>query len=77
MPQLTIYLDDETAKDLEKRAKTGKLSKSRVVADALKETNRQHRDAEIRKKLAEMCGSIPDFPSLEEIRGTMWTEKKS
>ena len=39
MPQYTIYLDEETAKDMEKRAGTGKPSKSRVVADALKETN--------------------------------------
>jgi hypothetical protein len=77
MPQLTIYLDEETAKDLAKRAKAGKLSKSRVVADLLKETNPRETASDVRQMLAELAGSMPDFPSIEEIRGSSWDPKPS
>lgn len=77
MPQLTIYLDEETAKSLAKRAKAGKLSKSRVVADALKEADARETTNDVRLLLAELAGSMPDFPSIEEIRGSSWDAKPS
>jgi predicted transcriptional regulator len=84
MPKFTIYLDEETARDLARRAKVDKLSKSRVVANALKETTgrkpnaeaRKMPDAEVRRRLAELGGSMPDFPSLEEIRSSLWGQPK-
>jgi metal-responsive CopG/Arc/MetJ family transcriptional regulator len=56
MPRFKIYLNDETAQKLEERVKESKLSRSRVIANALKETSPFTSAMATRRKLAEMIG---------------------
>jgi hypothetical protein len=66
MGQVTIYLDDETEKRMTARAKAMKLSKSKWIANAIREKLMDGWPANVR----ELAGSWADFPTLEEIRET-------
>ena len=66
MGQVTIYLDRETEALVATAAKTAGVSKSKWIAEAIKEKARTEWPAQV---LASF-GTWEDFPSLEEIRAT-------
>jgi hypothetical protein len=64
MPQVTLYLDEETRERLRKAAESAGLSQSRWLAELVrKETAR-----EWPAKVHELAGAWPDFPDAEELR---------
>ena len=67
MSQVTIYLDDEIEERMTASAKVMKLSKSRWIANAIREKLADEWPANVR----ELAGSWEDFPTLEEIRATV------
>jgi hypothetical protein len=64
MGQVTLYLDNETEARVKAAAKAAKVSKSRWVADLIREKTRTEWPAWV----VELVGSWSDLPSLEEIR---------
>ena len=66
MSQVTVYLDDEIEKRITASAKAMKLSKSKWIANAI----REKLEDEWPTNLRELAGSWADFPTLEEIRET-------
>jgi len=66
MGQVTIYLDDELEKRMTANAKAMKLSKSKWIADVIREKLVDEWPANVR----ELAGSWEDFPTLDEIRET-------
>jgi hypothetical protein len=63
---VTFYLDDELEKRMTANAKAMKLSKSKSIANAIREKLVNKWPANVQ----EMAGSWKDFPTLEEIRET-------
>ena len=66
MGRVTVYLDDEMEKRMAANAKAMKISKSRWIANAI----REKLEAEWPANVRELAGSWEDFPTLEEIRET-------
>jgi hypothetical protein len=66
MGQVTIYLDDEIEKRMTANAKAMKLSKSKWIANVIREKLVDEWPPNVR----ELAGSSKDFPTLEEIRDT-------
>ncbi len=64
MPNLTIYLPDEIADAVTRRAKREKTSASRWVAGVIT----RHLKAGPRPGVLAALGAIPDFPSIEDLR---------
>ncbi len=64
MAQVTIYLDPETARTLRKAAHSAGVSVSRWIADLV----RQKTSDTWPREFLELAGSVPDFPSAEELR---------
>ena len=64
MGQVTIYLDDEIERRMAANAKAMKLSKSKWVANAIREKLLDEWPESVRA----LAGSWEDFPTLEEIR---------
>lgn len=58
MPQLTLYLDDETEALVRERAKAAGLSNSRWVAELI----RRNAVADWPVDLVLLAGKFPDFP---------------
>lgn len=67
MGQVTIYLDDEIESKMRVSAKAMHLSQSKWIANLIKEKVVDEWPESVR----ELVGSWEDFPSAEEIRGTM------
>ncbi|MDZ7754183.1 MAG: CopG family transcriptional regulator [Gammaproteobacteria bacterium] len=70
MGQVTIYLDDETEQKMVANAKAMKLSKSKWIANLIREKLVDEWPATIR----ELPGSWRDFPSLDELRASGETD---
>ncbi len=66
MGRVTVYLDDEIERTMTANAKAMKISKSRWIANAI----REKLEAEWPANVRELAGSWEDFPTLEEIRET-------
>ena len=66
MGQVTIYLDDEIEKRMTANAKAMRLSKSKWIANVIREKLVDEWPPNVR----ELAGSWEDFPTLEEIRET-------
>jgi predicted transcriptional regulator len=66
MGQVTIYLDDEIEKRMTANAKAMKLSKSKWIANVIREKLVDDWPENVRQ----LAGSWEDFPALEEIRET-------
>ena len=64
MPQVTIYLDAETAAKAKSAAKAAGLSQSRWIADLI----RRHAPDQWTDAVRRAAGSCPDFPDLETLR---------
>ena len=67
MGQVTIYLDPETERKMNKMVKKSGISKSRWIANLIQEKTADSWPDEIR----EMAGAWEDFPTAEAIRGEM------
>jgi hypothetical protein len=66
MGQVTIYLDDEIEKRMTANAKAMNLSKSKWIANVIREKLVDEWPPNVR----ELAGSWEDFPTLKEIRDT-------
>ncbi len=64
MAQVTIYLDDETLTVVKTATKTGGVSQSQWIAEAVRERAKREWPAAV---LA-LAGAWSDFPSADEIR---------
>lgn len=64
MGQVTIYLDDETEKKMIANARVMNLSKSKWIANVIREKLVDDWPDTVR----ELPGSWDDFPSLDELR---------
>lgn len=64
MGQVTLYLDEDTDKKLTRAATRAKLSKSRWVAQLI----RERASAAWPEEFVRLAGAFPDFPRVEEIR---------
>ena len=64
MGQITIYLDSETEKRLSSAIKNGRVSKSRWIADLIKEKVATSWP----EKVAALAGAWSDLPTSDEIR---------
>ena len=64
MPQVTIYLDRETAKLVKKAAKAERVSLSKWIGSVL----RQKTDRVWPRAVMDLEGAWPDFPAAEELR---------
>jgi predicted transcriptional regulator len=67
MGQLTIYLDSETAARLDAAAKAVGLSRSRWVAEVIREKTATEWPESVYRAL----GSWPEAPTAEELRDGM------
>lgn len=64
MGQVTLYLDTETEAKMRSAAKAAKVSKSRWVAQLIKEKTASAWP----ESVVRLVGAWPDFPTAEEIR---------
>lgn len=64
MAQVTLYLDEETARLAKAAARAAGVSQSRWLANLIRETTSTQWPSEFR----EAAGSWPDFPDVEELR---------
>ncbi len=64
MGQVTIYIDDQLEKSLNKAVKQAKVSKSKWIAGLIREKVSQ----DWPESVLELSGAWSDFPDLEEIR---------
>lgn len=64
MGQVTIYLDSETEQKMVANARAMNLSKSKWIANVIREKLVDEWPATVR----ELPGSWQDFPSIEELR---------
>ena len=64
MPQITIYLDTETARQMEKSARKAGVSKSRWIADAVRGKSMNAWPQAVK----DLAGAWRDLPEASEIR---------
>ena len=64
MPQLTLYLDEETHTRMKQRAREAGVSQSRWVCDLIRQKTRVDWPDLVR----EIAGSWPDAPMAEDLR---------
>ena len=64
MAQVTLYIDDATQKRLREVAARRKVSQSQFVGDLIRKATANEWPPEV---LA-LIGSVPDFPTAEELR---------
>jgi len=64
MPQVTIYLDEDTQKRVQKAARAEGVSLSKWITASLREKTQ----ATWPKAFLDLSGAFPDFPALEELR---------
>ena len=64
MGQLTIYLDSETERKMEKMVKKRGVSKSKWISQLIKEKTANTWPDHV----AQLAGAWADFPTIEEIR---------
>lgn len=67
MAQVTIYLDSETEKKMQKIIKKRRISKSKWIADLIKEKTATTWP----ETITNLAGAWADMPTAEEIRKKM------
>ena len=72
MGQVTIYIDDETEQKMLKIVKKGGISKSKWIADIIKEKTATTWPESIVK----LSGAWKDLPTAEEMREEMGVDTK-
>jgi hypothetical protein len=65
MPQVTLYIDDETDEKARAAAAAAGISYSRWVSDLIRAKTLDEWPSSVRA----LAGDIPDFPDLAELRG--------
>lgn len=73
MGRVTIYLDDETERKMVAKANVMKLSKSKWIANAIRQKMLDEWPDTVRK----LPGSWDNFPSLDEIRAELSADTPS
>jgi hypothetical protein len=66
MPQVTLYIDEETDAKARAAAESAGVSYSRWVADLIRSRTRDEWPDSIRR----LAGRVPDFPLRDEDRST-------
>jgi hypothetical protein len=71
MPQLSLYVDDETLEILKKSAQSVRVSMSKFAAEAIREKS-EHRNNGWPDGYEKFFGCLNpgDFPSPEELKGS-------
>lgn len=64
MSQVTLYLDDETEAAMQAAAKAANLSKSKWVAQAIRQSVRTQWPAEV----SDLAGAWRNFPEADALR---------
>ena len=64
MPQVTLYVDEETDRKMRKAARAAGVSRSRWAAEAI----RKKLGTEWPESFLKLAGAWRDFPSAEELR---------
>jgi hypothetical protein len=72
MGQVTIYLDSNTEKKMNNIVKKSGISKSKWIADLIKEKTTRSWPEHI----YDLAGAWKDFPNVEEIRAGMGKDAK-
>ena len=72
MPQVTLYLDDETDAKARVAATAAGVSYSRWVSDLIRAKTRNEWPASVRA----LAGGIPEFPDLDELRRNQGTDAR-
>ena len=67
MPQLIIYLDEQTEERLKKYVQQEGVSQDQWIADLI----RKKLASEWPEEIARLAGSWKEFPTLEEIRADL------
>jgi hypothetical protein len=70
MAQVTLYLDSRTDRQLAQAAKGAKLSKSRYVAELIRQKSAGQWPPEFLK----LAGAYPDFPTADEVRASLGSD---
>ena len=70
MPQISLYLDDDTARRMKRAAKSAGLSQSRWVARLVRERTA----SEWPPSVVRLAGAWTDFPEAEELRRSLGTD---
>ena len=68
MPQISLYVDDQTMESLRLSAAQNNTSLSKYAAAAIADRVASSESRFSSVWFDEVYGSIPDFPSLEELR---------
>jgi hypothetical protein len=64
VPQVTLYLDEDTAERMRRAAKAKGVSQSRWLAELVRQASAREWPAAVR----ELAGAWRDFPTAEELR---------
>ena len=64
MPQVTIYLDEDTERRVKKAARAEGVSLSKWIAASLREKT----ESAWPKVFLDLAGAFPDFPTVEQLR---------
>ncbi|MBI4705378.1 MAG: CopG family transcriptional regulator [Deltaproteobacteria bacterium] len=64
MPQVTVYVDQDTAQKMRRAARTTGLSLSKWVARVIQESTR----SEWPESVKALAGAWEDFPTAEQLR---------
>jgi len=67
MAQVTIYLDEETERRMKTAAEEAGVSRSRWVAEAIREKTATEWPESVRR----LAGAWADFPEVEELRSDL------
>ena len=67
MPQLTLYLDEETDRKMRKAARAAGVSRSRWAAEAI----RKKLGDEWPESFMRLAGAWKDFPTADGLRGQL------
>ena len=67
MAQLTIYLDDETEERMKRAAAEAGVSRSRWVADVIRDKTASEWPEPVRR----LAGAWRDFPEVDELRADL------
>ena len=72
MGQVTIYLDAETEKKMNRIVQSSGVSKSRWIADIITERTKKNWPDHIKK----MAGTWQDLPTAEKLRSQLGTDSE-
>lgn len=72
MGQITIYLDEELERKVRAATEHSKVSRSRWIADVI----RQHLEDEWPAEIRDAAGTWSDFPEQDELRAGMAYEAR-